>query len=112
VTQGEHLELHVIATSNSPMRHLDPALLRPGRLMGAREFRRLTRPEAQRLAQAKGLALSDQEDFNLAELYCGAVSRPALNADRQIRVRPMKESSAAGESNLHPVGSPHHQERC
>jgi ATP-dependent 26S proteasome regulatory subunit len=66
------------------MRTLDPALLRPGRLMGAREFRRLTRPEAQQLAQAKGLALPDQDDFSLAELYCGAVISPQLNADRQI----------------------------
>jgi hypothetical protein len=81
---GEHLNLHVIATTNSPMRQLDPALLRPGRLMGAREFRRLTRTEAQQLAQAKGLALPDQDDFSLAELYCGAVINPAFNADRQI----------------------------
>ena len=81
---GEHLNLHVIATTNSPIRQLDPALLRPGRLMGAREFRRLTRPEAEQLAQAKGLALPDQNDFSLAELYCGTVTSPQLNADRQI----------------------------
>ncbi len=81
---GEHLKLHVIATTNSPVRQLDPALLRPGRLMGTREFRRLSRQEAQRLAEAKGLALPDQNDFSLAELYCGAVSGPALNGDRQM----------------------------
>jgi hypothetical protein len=81
---GDHLKLHVIATTNSPERQLDPALLRPGRLMGTREFRRLSRPEAQRLAKAKGLALSDQPDYSLAELYCGAASSPAFNADRQI----------------------------
>ena len=81
---GEHLKLHVIATTNSPVRQLDPALLRPGRLMGTREFRRLTRREAQRLAEAKGLALADQNDYSLAELYCGGASGPALNADRQV----------------------------
>ena len=81
---GDHLNLHVIATTNSPMRQLDPTLLRPGQLTGAREFRRLTRPEAQQLAQAKGLALPDQQDFSLAELYCGAVIKPAFNAGRQI----------------------------
>ena len=48
--------------------------------MGTREFRRLTRPEAQRLAEAKGLTLADQDDFSLAEIYCGAVSGPVLNA--------------------------------
>jgi hypothetical protein len=52
--------------------------------MGTREFRRLTRPEAQRLAAAKGLALPDQNDFSLAELYCGRIGSPALNADRQV----------------------------
>jgi ATP-dependent 26S proteasome regulatory subunit len=66
------------------IRQLDPALLRPGRLKGKREFRRLTRPEAQRLAEAKGLALADQADFSLAEIYCGAVGEPVPSADRQI----------------------------
>jgi hypothetical protein len=81
---GDHLKLHVIATTNSPVRQLDPALLRPGRLTGTREFRRLSRPEAQRLAEAKGLALPDQPDYSLAEMYCGAARSPAFNADRQI----------------------------
>jgi hypothetical protein len=85
---GDHLKLHVIATTNAPVRELDPALLRPGRLVGARAFRRLTRLEAQRLADAKGLALPDQEDFSVAELYCGAVSSPALSAGRQIGFAP------------------------
>ena len=52
--------------------------------MGTREFRRLNRDEASRLAKAKGLPLPDQNDFRLAENYCGAVTLPALNADRQI----------------------------
>ena len=69
---GEHLKLHVIATTNAPVRQLDPALLRPGRLMGTREFRRLNRAEALRLAQAKGLKLADGSDsWSLAEIYCG-----------------------------------------
>lgn len=81
---GEHLNLHLVATTNAPIRQLDAALLRPGRLMGTREFRRLNRDEASRLAKAKGLPLPDQNDFSLAEIYCGAVSRPVLNAARQI----------------------------
>jgi len=63
---GDYLKIHIIATTNAPVRELDPAILSPGRLLGCREFRRLTRPEAQRLAQAKGLALADQPDFSLA----------------------------------------------
>jgi len=38
---GDHLKLHVIATTNAPMERLDPAIARPGRLVGAREFPRL-----------------------------------------------------------------------
>jgi hypothetical protein len=69
---GEHLKLHVVATTNAPMRRLDEAVLRPGRLMGTREFRRLTRAEALRLAQAKGLKLVDGSDsWSLAEVYNG-----------------------------------------
>ena len=69
---GEHLKLHVVATTNAPMRKLDEAVSRPGRLMGTREFRRLTRAEATRLAQAKGLTLADRSDtWSLAEIYNG-----------------------------------------
>ena len=69
---GEHLRLHVVATTNVPIRRLDEAVLRPGRLMGTREFRRLTRAEALRLAQAKGLTLANASDtWSLAEVYNG-----------------------------------------
>jgi len=81
---GDHLRLQILCTTNAPVRQLDPALLRPGRLMGTREFRRLNRDEASRLAEAKGLKLAQQDDFSLAELYCGAVSGPVLNPDRQV----------------------------
>ena len=63
---GEHLKLHVVATTNVAIRRLDEAVLRPGRLMGTREFRRLTRAEALRLAQAKGLTLADASDSLVA----------------------------------------------
>jgi hypothetical protein len=49
-----------------------------------REFGRPTRPQAEALAKAKGLPLPDQEDFSLAELYCGASTATALNRDRTI----------------------------
>jgi len=69
---GQSLKLHMIATTNAPMRKMDEAVLRPGRLMGAREFRRLTRAEALRLAQAKGLTLANPADtWSLAEIYNG-----------------------------------------
>jgi len=36
---GDHLRLHVVATTNAPVPRLDPAIARPGRLIGVREFR-------------------------------------------------------------------------
>ncbi|MGO8927947.1 MAG: AAA family ATPase [Limisphaerales bacterium] len=69
---GEHLKIHVVATTNVPIRQLDEAVRRPGRLVGSREFRRLTRAEALRLAQVKGLTLTNGSDtWSLAEIYNG-----------------------------------------
>ena len=81
---GDHLKIQVIATTNAMIRQLDPAVLRPGRMVGEREFRRLTREEAFRLAQAKGLVLEDQADYSLAEIYNGSASTVDFNADRQV----------------------------
>lgn len=70
---GDHLKLHIIATTNVPIRELDPAVTRPGRLMGAREFPRLSREAALRLAETKGIhGLPEQPDYSLAEIYCHA----------------------------------------
>ena len=81
---GDHLKLHVVCTTNAPVRQLDPAILRPGRLLGSREFRRLTRSEALRLAAAKGLKLADQPDFSLAEVYNGAVVSGEFNGELRV----------------------------
>jgi hypothetical protein len=85
---GDHLRLQIIATTNAPVRELDPALTRPGRLVGVREFGRLAPAQARRLAEAKGIVLPDQQDFSLAEIYCGRASSPMLNADRHIGFAP------------------------
>ncbi|MEI6197651.1 MAG: AAA family ATPase, partial [Verrucomicrobiota bacterium] len=81
---GDFLKIHVVATTNAPVRKLDKAVLRPGRLIGQREFRRLTRAEAERLAQAKGLTLADQPDFSLAEIFNGESVAPTFDSERQI----------------------------
>lgn len=81
---GDYLKIHIIATTNAPVRELDKAVLRPGRLIGQREFRRLTRAEAQRLAQARGLKLPEQDNFSLAEIYNGESVASAFNSERQI----------------------------
>lgn len=66
---GEFLRMHLICTVNCTLEKLDPAITRPGRLVAHREFRRLKRAEAQRLAEARGISLPVQEDYSLAEIY-------------------------------------------
>ena len=80
---GDHLRLHVIATTNVHLGSLDAAIVRPGRLVGAREFRRLSQQEARRLAEAKGLAVPETDDASLAEIYCGGDGTP-LGKGRRI----------------------------
>jgi len=81
---GDHLKLNVIATTNARVRQLDSAILRPGRLLGSREFRRLNRDEAKRLAQAKGLTLAEKPDYSLAEIYNGAAVTTEFNGERRV----------------------------
>ena len=66
---GEFLQMHLICTVNCSMDQLDPAIGRPGRLIGYREFKRLDYYQAHRLADAKGLKLQEQTDYSLAEIY-------------------------------------------
>lgn len=66
---GEFLQLHLICTVNCPLDKLDPAITRPGRLLAVREFRRLDREQAERLAAEKTIALAEQQDYSLAEIY-------------------------------------------
>ncbi len=66
---GDFLKLHVICTINAPIENMDPAVMRPGRLVAAREFRRLTAAEAHRLATAKGLQFKPRDEQSLAEIY-------------------------------------------
>ena len=75
---SDQLRIHIIATVNCPLSQLDPAVIRPGRLIGYREFRRLTREEAEQLAASEGLALADRPDHSLAEVYSGPA--PGLTA--------------------------------
>lgn len=66
---GEMLRVHLICTVNCPMDRLDPAIIRPGRLVAIREFRRLNPAAAGRLARARGLHLRPQADYSLAEIF-------------------------------------------
>ncbi|MFZ4696256.1 MAG: AAA family ATPase [Verrucomicrobiia bacterium] len=81
---GESLRLQLICTINCKVDQLDPAVLRVGRLIGRREFRRLEREDALKLAAAKGLTLPHQQDYSLAEVY--AAARPQIEAMERDRL--------------------------
>jgi len=66
---GEFLKLHLICTINCEIEKLDPAVIRAGRLVAYRNFGRLNRAEAARLALAKRLRIPAQETYSLAEIY-------------------------------------------
>lgn len=78
---GDALGLHVVCTLNSDLTDLDPALLRPGRLVAHREFDLLTAEEAGRLAAALGLPPPAGERVSLAEFFnqtaAPVLTRPA-----------------------------------
>jgi ATP-dependent 26S proteasome regulatory subunit len=80
---GDCLELQIIATVNCPLEKLDPAVTRPGRLIGYREFRRLNREEALAVAESKGIQISASESLSLAEIYNLAATPNAINDDRR-----------------------------
>jgi hypothetical protein len=81
---SDQLRLHIIATVNCPLSQLDPAVIRPGRLIGYREFRRLTRAEAQQLASVNGLTLADGSDYSLAEVSRTPAPGLIAPADRYV----------------------------
>jgi hypothetical protein len=75
ITDGmfaDFLRTHVICTINCPSSRLDPALLRPGRLVGHRNFGRLPADEAKRLAAHLGKKLDRADNYSLAEIFAGA----------------------------------------
>ena len=68
---GRMLRLHVVCSVNSAMDDIDPAILRPGRLMNYRHFAPLGRAAALRLAALRGVAFEpdpDEEEFALADV--------------------------------------------
>ncbi len=71
---GNYLRLHIIATMNGRCSQIDPALRRPGRLVGHRTFGLLDLKAAQRLSWKLGKPLarsSEKEAYSLAEVYNG-----------------------------------------
>ncbi len=80
---GDFLQMHLLCTVNAPIEKLDPAVVRPGRLLAFREFKRLSAEQAQRIAAARGITLPEQADYSLAEIY----RQPAAGAVEKERTR-------------------------
>ena len=68
---GDFLKMHILCTINCSLDDLDKAVTRAGRLLGYRRFERLSRQQAQRIADTEKLVLPDQPDYSLAEIYNG-----------------------------------------
>jgi hypothetical protein len=79
---SDFLCLHVICTINCTAADIDQALLRPGRLVSHRVFRRLDIAQASRLAASLGKTLLPASDYSLAEVFAEdepePVSRPQI----------------------------------
>jgi hypothetical protein len=68
---ADFLRLQIICTINCSVADIDPALLRPGRLLCHRVFNRLDYAHAVRLADSLGRKLPAARDYSLAELFAG-----------------------------------------
>ena len=81
---SDYLQLHLLCTVNCPLDKLDPAITRPGRLTAVREFRRLDKKHAERIATANAITLPKQDDYSLAEIYRGNQWRDDQQAGKKI----------------------------
>ena len=68
---ADFLRLQIICTINCSAADVDPALLRPGRLICHRVFGRLDYSQAARLAESLGRKLPQARDYSLAEVFAG-----------------------------------------
>jgi hypothetical protein len=66
---GDMVQAHLICTINSEVKHLDEAVLRPGRQRFFREFGLMTWESASALAEKLSVQLTDKREYSLAELY-------------------------------------------
>jgi hypothetical protein len=67
---GEGLNLQFMCTVNCEIAELDAAIVRPGRLRTARDFRLLTHSEAIELAQHLRLPVPrERREYSLSEIY-------------------------------------------
>jgi len=68
---ADMLRVTIIATCNTPITRLDPAITRHGRLLGYRDFPRIESERAARIAKRFGKTLNDDgaDDYSLADIF-------------------------------------------
>ena len=66
---NDMLKLQIICTFNVELNQLDPALLRPGRLIARKEFKALPALDANLLAQRLGIKFNFRKPATLSEIY-------------------------------------------
>ena len=78
---NDMLNIQIICTFNVELEKLDDALLRPGRLIARKEFKRLPEFEANLLAQRLGIKHHFTAPATLAEIYDKAKNKNILVHD-------------------------------
>nr|WP_289023403.1 AAA family ATPase [uncultured Salegentibacter sp.] len=66
---GESLGIQIIATFNTDVQRIDPALKRKGRLKSAYEFKALSAEKANHFLIDQSVNYSTEDDLTLAEIY-------------------------------------------
>lgn len=79
---GESLAIQMIATFNTELKNIDPALVRKGRLKLAYEFNEIPPEKASKILEIRGITATIEEPITLAEAYHydpnATVGRPSM----------------------------------
>ena len=79
---GESLAIQMIATFNTELKNIDPALVRKGRLKLAYEFTEIPPEKASKIMEERGIKTTLEEPMTLAEAYnydpSAATRRPSM----------------------------------
>jgi hypothetical protein len=82
---GELLKVQLLCTINCEVERLDAAIVRPGRLIGYREFPRLSPAHAQRIAAKHGLTIPTMPDYGLSDIFSTKLADgPKLVAQKRV----------------------------
>lgn len=71
---GEMLKVQILCTVNCEVGQLDSAIIRPGRMIGYREFQRIHPARALRIAAAYDLEIPERTDYALSDIFCRPTS--------------------------------------